>query len=329
MRNGRRRGKGYQGRARQCRIYAVLNRDVEFRKRFAAVSKEQLRSGAIEIEEAHLERVRVHLADGRAGGRGPRPRAEVRGDATGLELGDEASERPQERRRTMDGRGEAPEALTIAGLSSASTDGAGHFTIRGLPDGGYRVRASRRSSGFDYYECGQNGVAAKTGERMVGVDVDDPNVTLQETIALADIDSTDGGGLGVFLASTHEDGTFNLTNYTNTNGTAGPTEGRLQFNDIEGDITIATADITGGTGYALAFLNVDNTSAVFSEFKTACRARLEECQEELSEQFFCFEGELGVLTDSAIREIRACLDEPCVEIRGCMDQPAYAHHCKG
>jgi protocatechuate 3,4-dioxygenase beta subunit len=70
--------------------------------------------------------------------------------------------------------GEAPEAITMAGMSSANTDGAGHFTIRGLPDGAYRVRASRRSGGSDYYDWGQNGVAAKTGDKNVRITLSAP-----------------------------------------------------------------------------------------------------------------------------------------------------------
>lgn len=64
--------------------------------------------------------------------------------------------------------GEAPEALSLAGMSSASTDGAGHFVIRGLPDGGYRVRAAR-ASGSGAYDWGQEGVPARTGDKAVKI----------------------------------------------------------------------------------------------------------------------------------------------------------------
>jgi hypothetical protein len=69
--------------------------------------------------------------------------------------------------------GEAPESLSLAGMSSATTDGAGKFTIRGLPDGGYRVRASR-ASGTGVYEWGQQGVAAKTGDKNVRITLNAP-----------------------------------------------------------------------------------------------------------------------------------------------------------
>jgi hypothetical protein len=69
--------------------------------------------------------------------------------------------------------GEAPESLQLAGMSSAATDGAGKFTIRGLPDGGYRVRVSR-ASGAGQYEWGAQGVAAKTGETNVKITLNAP-----------------------------------------------------------------------------------------------------------------------------------------------------------
>ncbi|MEX0643535.1 MAG: hypothetical protein WD468_12590 [Pirellulales bacterium] len=99
-------------------------------------------------------------------------------------------------------------------------------------------------------------------DAFTNADVTDPNVTLQETITVSDVVSTNGNSRGVLLQNTHSAGTFTLSNYTNTDGTTGATEGRLQFNDVAGDITISNADIMGGTGYALSFLNVDSTTAV-------------------------------------------------------------------
>ena len=97
---------------------------------------------------------------------------------------------------------------------------------------------------------------------FTAVDVTDPNVTLQEAITVQDIVSTNGNGSGILLATTHQSGTFALTNYTNTGGTTAATLGRLQLNDIAGDVTITTADVMGGAGYALSFLNVEATSTV-------------------------------------------------------------------
>jgi protocatechuate 3,4-dioxygenase beta subunit len=63
--------------------------------------------------------------------------------------------------------GAAPEAISLAGMSSATTDGAGHFTIRGLPDGGYRLRAAKSSGGR--YDWGQHGTPAKVGDKNVKI----------------------------------------------------------------------------------------------------------------------------------------------------------------
>src|SRR5262249_20050882 len=51
--------------------------------------------------------------------------------------------------------------------SSATTDGAGHFVIRGLPNGGYRLHAARSSGGR--YEWGQQGTPAKVGDKNVRI----------------------------------------------------------------------------------------------------------------------------------------------------------------
>ena len=71
--------------------------------------------------------------------------------------------------------GESPDAILLAGMSSATTDGAGQFTIRGLPDGAYRVRAAR-SSGARRYDWGQHGVAAKTGDKNVKITLAAPGI---------------------------------------------------------------------------------------------------------------------------------------------------------
>jgi uncharacterized GH25 family protein len=64
--------------------------------------------------------------------------------------------------------GASGDAMTLAGMSAAMTDGGGHFTIRGLPEGAYRVRAAR-SSGRGQYDWGQDGVKARTGDKAVKI----------------------------------------------------------------------------------------------------------------------------------------------------------------
>jgi uncharacterized GH25 family protein len=62
--------------------------------------------------------------------------------------------------------GESLDGIALAGMSSATTDGAGVFTVHGLPDGSYRLWAARQSSGFEW---GQRGVTAKTGDTGVRI----------------------------------------------------------------------------------------------------------------------------------------------------------------
>ncbi|HEY5947681.1 MAG TPA: carboxypeptidase regulatory-like domain-containing protein, partial [Kofleriaceae bacterium] len=63
--------------------------------------------------------------------------------------------------------GSSPESVVLAGMSSATTDGAGHFAIRGLPDGSYRLRAARSTGGR--YDWGQQGTPAKVGDKNVKI----------------------------------------------------------------------------------------------------------------------------------------------------------------
>ena len=61
--------------------------------------------------------------------------------------------------------GASTEGFVLAGMSTATSDGDGRFTIRGLPDGAYRLWASRANAG--QFEWGQHGTAAKTGDADV------------------------------------------------------------------------------------------------------------------------------------------------------------------
>jgi hypothetical protein len=64
--------------------------------------------------------------------------------------------------------GESPEALSIAGMSSATTDGGGGFAIHGLPTGSYRLWAER--NGHSRMQAwGTEGASAKTGDDHVRI----------------------------------------------------------------------------------------------------------------------------------------------------------------
>jgi protocatechuate 3,4-dioxygenase beta subunit len=60
------------------------------------------------------------------------------------------------------------DSLALAGLSSASTDGAGKFAVRGLPDGAYRLWAARHASGFED-GWGKQSTPAKVGDKNVKI----------------------------------------------------------------------------------------------------------------------------------------------------------------
>ena len=103
-------------------------------------------------------------------------------------------------------------------------------------------------------------------------DLTDPNVSLQEAIAISNVTSTNGNGAGVRLIDTHDTGTAAITNYANGNATAGSGggvagEGVLRFegsaaNKFAGDVTINNADIKNNLGFAYDFLNAASTTAV-------------------------------------------------------------------
>jgi uncharacterized GH25 family protein len=116
--------------------------------------------------------------------------------------------------------GEAPEAISLAGMSSATTDGGGHFTIRGLPDGGYRVRAARQTGGM--FQWGQQGTPAKVGDKNVRIvlaadgsvvgklALEDGNAPKLATVQIGFMPGTPSGGDGSFKLSDVAPGTYDL-----------------------------------------------------------------------------------------------------------------------
>jgi uncharacterized GH25 family protein len=70
----------------------------------------------------------------------------------------------------------------LAGMSSATTDGGGHFTIHGLPDGTYRLWAARTGGGG--MDWGERGNQAKPGDTNVKITLHAPG-TLVGKLALA------------------------------------------------------------------------------------------------------------------------------------------------
>lgn len=75
----------------------------------------------------------------------------------------------------------AADRPTLAGLVSATTDGAGAFTLKGLPDGTYQLRAVRGQNSIRDWAA--RGTSAKTGDKDVKITVPAP-ATLVGKIAL-------------------------------------------------------------------------------------------------------------------------------------------------
>ena len=66
------------------------------------------------------------------------------------------------------------EGFLLAGFSTAATDGAGAFTVHGLPEGTYKVRAQR--GGGNQWERAMEGTSAKTGDKNVKLVLDRKSV---------------------------------------------------------------------------------------------------------------------------------------------------------
>jgi uncharacterized GH25 family protein len=77
----------------------------------------------------------------------------------------------------------AGDVVTLAGVASATTDGAGAFTIKGLPDGAYRLRPTRGNSMGAWGGWDSRGTEAKAGDKNVKLTLPAP-ATLVGKIAL-------------------------------------------------------------------------------------------------------------------------------------------------
>jgi uncharacterized GH25 family protein len=77
--------------------------------------------------------------------------------------------------------GASAEGLALAGMSSATTDGAGAFKIHGLPDGAYRLWAARRNAGMEG-GWGKQSTAAKVGDKNVRIVLPAPGVLVGKLV---------------------------------------------------------------------------------------------------------------------------------------------------
>lgn len=79
--------------------------------------------------------------------------------------------------------GASIDGIALAGMSSATTDGAGAFKITGLPDGAYRLWAARASAGGWGGWGGREATSAKTGDKNVKIKLSSPG-SIKGSIAI-------------------------------------------------------------------------------------------------------------------------------------------------
>ncbi|MBA3454519.1 MAG: carboxypeptidase regulatory-like domain-containing protein, partial [Deltaproteobacteria bacterium] len=85
--------------------------------------------------------------------------------------------------------GASMDGLALAGLTATTTDGGGAFVISGLPDGAYRLHASRGRAGWSDWGQG-GGTSAKTGDTAVKIVLPAPGVLTGKVLIAG---SSEGG----------------------------------------------------------------------------------------------------------------------------------------
>ncbi|MDX2086910.1 MAG: carboxypeptidase-like regulatory domain-containing protein [Kofleriaceae bacterium] len=121
------------------------------------------------------------------------------------------------------------DGMALTGMSSATTDGSGAFTLTGLVDGAYKVWAARSTDVWQ--EWGQNGIAAKTGDTNVRIVLPSPG-EIKGTLVL------DGGTSAPYPATVQV-------------GTKPPTPVDKDGNFLVREVTPGAHDVTfQGSGFA-------------------------------------------------------------------------------
>jgi len=165
------------------------------------------------------------------------------------------------------GGGDA-DTIALAGFSTATTDGAGAFTIHGLPDGPYKLHAARHSS--QGRENFSDGTSAKTGDSNVKITLASPG-SIKGVIAKTDgtpptIASVRVGfragtpaSAGVFEMDDLEPGSYDVTLH-------GPEFADVIKRDIKVEAGKSTdlGTITVARGRVLAGRVIDSTGAPVS-----------------------------------------------------------------
>lgn len=202
--------------------------------------------------------------------------------------------------------GAATEGLALAGMSNTTTDGAGAFTIHGLPDGKYRLWAARSSAGLQ--EWGQQGTAAKTGDKNVRITLPAPG-GLKGSIAIQGADDAPEAAMvqiGPHPATPATKGAFEIKDVTP--GTYDVTFRSPQFASyVKRDVKIEPGKVTDlgkvvvPKGRKLVGKVVDNKGAPVAGAKVKVGEMLfsAEGSEDQMEQFEEMGGIRSAVTDQA------------------------------
>jgi hypothetical protein len=96
------------------------------------------------------------------------------------------------------------------------------------------------------------------------INVPQPDVTLQETIALSNITSTNGAGRGIAIRNTHDNHTTTLTGYTYDGGTT--SQGGLQLDDFKASFNGSNSTLRNGatTGQGVQILGDSDGAMTFT-----------------------------------------------------------------
>ena len=133
-------------------------------------------------------------------------------------------------------------------------------------DGDTTVSFNVTINEVDFDNVGVNDIEL---DATTAADLDDPDVTLDEVINVANVTSTGNDGAGVVLSNTHTDGTtigsFNLNQYEYT-GDAGSDNGVLLTN-IAGNVSSVNTTISGG-GAGGAAIEIQNATGASINFQS-------------------------------------------------------------
>jgi hypothetical protein len=95
-----------------------------------------------------------------------------------------------------------------------------------------------------------------------GITIPDPNVTLQEAMALSNINSTNGHGRGILISNTHTGGTETISSFNHDGGTT--SADALEFEMAAGTATVNTSTFIGGNGAAGRGVFIDSSTGSFT-----------------------------------------------------------------